>query len=375
MADRIRVGLIGANPDPEKSWGTRAHIPALMHLPDYELVALCTSNPKTARAAAEYFGVSRAFSDPQEMAAHPDVDLIAVSVKTPLHREMVAAALAERKHVYCEWPLGVTTREALSTLEATQAAGVKSVIGLQGRYNEMINYAADLIEHGFIGDVVCVSMTVEQEIFGARSTQANGYTNDVDNGATLLRIATAQALSAMCRAVGNFREIAATVSCQYPVARIIETGEMVKKSSPDQVIINGVLESGAVASVHMKGGATRTAGVRLEINGSKGDLVLSAEGGANIHRAILKMSGGNGDRLVPMPLPDRYRLQPHGLAAGPAVGIAHLYADFAARLRSGSTSALPDFHHAVRWQQLIDAIQTASDSGQRQHLAGSPTIA
>ena len=40
MADTIRVGIIGAN--PERSWALRAHIPALAALPQYTLQAVST---------------------------------------------------------------------------------------------------------------------------------------------------------------------------------------------------------------------------------------------------------------------------------------------------------------------------------------------
>ena len=36
-ADRIRVGVIGAS--VHYGWGMRAHLPALLALPEYELVA------------------------------------------------------------------------------------------------------------------------------------------------------------------------------------------------------------------------------------------------------------------------------------------------------------------------------------------------
>lgn len=39
--EKIRLGIIGAN--VHYGWGTRAHLPALTHLPDYELVAVCTA--------------------------------------------------------------------------------------------------------------------------------------------------------------------------------------------------------------------------------------------------------------------------------------------------------------------------------------------
>jgi predicted dehydrogenase len=44
--DKIRLGIIGAN--IHYGWGSRAHLPALTHLPDYEVVALCTAHQETA---------------------------------------------------------------------------------------------------------------------------------------------------------------------------------------------------------------------------------------------------------------------------------------------------------------------------------------
>src|SRR5690349_19889270 len=108
----IRVGIIGATADPSKSWGTRAHIPALARLPGFRLSAVCTSAEATARETAARHGVPHAFWDPRELAASKDVDLVVISVRTPLHKQMIDAAVEGRKHVYCEWPLGLTTGEA-----------------------------------------------------------------------------------------------------------------------------------------------------------------------------------------------------------------------------------------------------------------------
>ena len=58
-SDRLRVGFIGAN----GRWGPRAHVPALQRLPETEIYAVCTAHEDTARAAAEKYGVERAYSD------------------------------------------------------------------------------------------------------------------------------------------------------------------------------------------------------------------------------------------------------------------------------------------------------------------------
>jgi predicted dehydrogenase len=51
-ANRIRVGIIGANPD--RGWAAQAHIPALQSLSDdFEITALSTSRRESADAASK----------------------------------------------------------------------------------------------------------------------------------------------------------------------------------------------------------------------------------------------------------------------------------------------------------------------------------
>jgi predicted dehydrogenase len=52
------------------------------------------------------------FPDHEELVMQPDIDVVAVTVKVPHHRELVSAALAAGKAVYCEWPLGRDLHEA-----------------------------------------------------------------------------------------------------------------------------------------------------------------------------------------------------------------------------------------------------------------------
>jgi hypothetical protein len=69
-ATRIRVGIIGANPD--RGWAAQAHIPALRSLADdFEITALSTTRHESAAAAAELFGVPAAFDNHQELVNSP----------------------------------------------------------------------------------------------------------------------------------------------------------------------------------------------------------------------------------------------------------------------------------------------------------------
>src|SRR2546428_5412363 len=105
MSKRIRVGIIGANPD--RGWAAQAHIPALKSLSDdFEITALSTSRRESADAASKLFGVPAALDNHQELVNSAAVDVVAVTVKVPSHLELASAALEAGKGVYCEWPLG-----------------------------------------------------------------------------------------------------------------------------------------------------------------------------------------------------------------------------------------------------------------------------
>src|SRR2546422_3564644 len=130
-AKRIRVGIIGANPD--RGWAAQAHIPALKSLPaDFEITALSTTRRESADAAGRLFGVPAAFDNHQELVNSSSVDVVAVTVKVPHHLDLATAALEAGKAVYCEWPLGNGLKEAETLAALAKKKGVLAVAGLAG---------------------------------------------------------------------------------------------------------------------------------------------------------------------------------------------------------------------------------------------------
>jgi hypothetical protein len=91
----LGVGIVGVSPARGKA--ATAHIPALRALPNYEIRALSAHSAESARAAGEAFGVSAVFSDHKQMLTQPDIDVVAVTVNVPHHRQLVSAALGARQ--------------------------------------------------------------------------------------------------------------------------------------------------------------------------------------------------------------------------------------------------------------------------------------
>src|SRR5881296_2477067 len=154
---RIRVGIIGANPD--RGWAAQAHIPALKLLSnDFEITALSTTRRESAEAAGKLFGVPAAFDNHQDLVSRADVDVVAVTVKVPYHLELATAALDAGKSVYCEWPLGNGLKEAETLAALAKKKGVLAVVGLQARSAPSVAYVRDLIKQGYVGEVLSTTL-------------------------------------------------------------------------------------------------------------------------------------------------------------------------------------------------------------------------
>jgi predicted dehydrogenase len=362
---RIRVGVVGAN--PTRGWGTAAHLPALQALDDYEITAVATTRRETARATAERFGVPLAFSDAGELVAHPDIDVVAIAVKVPEHAALVRAALGEGKHVFCEWPLGVDADQAGELAALADKAGVAHIVGLQGYHAPGAVFVRELLDQGAIGRLLAVSVVTSGGPAGTRLPAANRYATDVAAGATVLSITAGHVLATLARAVGQPRSLSAVVASVNREATVIETGETVAVSAPDQVLLAGRLDNDAVVSIAIQGGAAATGpGFEVRIVGTEATLTLrpASPGGIHITDWDISLSPVDGsdenlgatDRLVP--------IHPQ-VPAGPPRNVAILYQVLAEGINDGRP-VTPDFGAAADQHQLLEAILRASDTGQVQ---------
>src|SRR5262245_18806950 len=154
----IRIGIIGANGGTDR-WGARAHIPAVMALPEAKLVAVCTAREETARRAQQRTGAPLAFWDYESMVGSPDIDLVTVAVRVSLHHPIVMAALQAGKHVFCEWPLALNSTQATEMSQLAQAQKVIHAVGTQARFSPGIMYGKALMDEGYVGKPLLYHMT------------------------------------------------------------------------------------------------------------------------------------------------------------------------------------------------------------------------
>src|SRR5712692_3430493 len=270
----LGIGIIGVS--PIRGWATTAHIPALRALPRYEIRALSAHNAESARAIGEVFGVSAVFSDHEQLVTQPDIDVVAVTVKVPQHRELVTAALAAGKAVYCEWPLGRDLDDARAMAALAAEQGVRTAVGLQARQAPAIEFARQLLSDGYVGEVLSTTM-VGLSVPGGVVGQPNAYMLDKTNGANVLTIAVGHSLDTLNYVLGEFADLSALSDLRRPLITIEETGEQIVKTAADHIAVIGTLTSGATASVHVREAVAGGTGFLWEINGTDGTLRITAD--------------------------------------------------------------------------------------------------
>ncbi|MFC4535485.1 Gfo/Idh/MocA family protein [Sphaerisporangium dianthi] len=363
----IGVGIIGASVG---GWAAISHVPALKALPDYELRAISTSRRASADLAAKEFDVPAAFDDPAGLIAHPGVDLVVVSVKVPHHHALISAALAAGKMVYSEWPLGAGTDEAADLAARAEAAGVRTVIGLQGGFLPVIRHTRDLVADGYVGRVLGTTLVGSGMSWSPVTDRAHAYLYDAANGVTLLTVSALHALEAVNEVLGELAGVSANLVTSFTQAQVADEGSTIPVTVADQVSLTGAFRSGAALSLYYRGGFSRGDNFRWEINGTDGDLVLTAPGvNGNLQTLDLRLQGGRGDdrALADIALPgSRFDPVPRDLPAM-AQGVAQVYARFGRDLREG-THTVPGFDHALRRHRFVDAVERASRTGTAQTL-------
>ncbi len=175
-------------------------------------------------------------------------------------------------------------------------------------------------------------------------------------------------VDALCWCLGEFREVSATLAMRRKTYTVIETQEQYPMNVDDQIVVGGVLESGAVVSIHYRGGVSRGTNLLWEINGTEGDLQITSMSGHaqtfGAQKFELTLRGGRGEDtgLKVLEIPGKYRAIPAEVE-GFAVNVGGAYARFADG--PGARDPVPDFDAALVRHRLLDAVERSAESGQR----------
>ncbi|MGE4442379.1 MAG: Gfo/Idh/MocA family protein [Desulfomicrobium sp.] len=281
-----------------------------------------------------------------------------MTVKVPYHYDLVTAALNAGKHVHCEWPLGNGLEEARKLTELAREKDVAATVGTQMRAAVEVTYLRQLIADGYVGEVLSSSLIADAGGWGPETVADLAYLNDKSNGATMLTIPFGHTLAGVRDVLGEFSDISGRMILRRNHVQVTDTGETLTATSEDQIMVNGVLESGAAFSAHYRGGMSRGTHFLWEINGVNGDIQVVA-GFGHGQMAQLSLFGAQGAETEMKPLTppaEMYQGLPENVVPRNVAGI---YAKVAQDIRDNTREA-PSFEDALRLHELLDAIEQSS---------------
>ncbi|MEG2583945.1 MAG: Gfo/Idh/MocA family oxidoreductase [Oscillospiraceae bacterium] len=151
--NKIKVGIIGTGNI------SREHIGAYLKNPNVELYAFCDINEEQLNKMGDEFGVSRRFTNKEDMLALNEIDAVSVCTWNAAHAECTISALNAGKHVLCEKPMATTAQEAEDMKEAAEKNKKLLMIGFVRRFGNDCDIAEDFIENDVLGEIYYAKAT------------------------------------------------------------------------------------------------------------------------------------------------------------------------------------------------------------------------
>jgi myo-inositol 2-dehydrogenase/D-chiro-inositol 1-dehydrogenase len=336
------------------------------------LKAVCARNADRAAAFAANWGYESVESDWRILIARPDIDLIDIASPNDTHAEIAIAAAKAGKMVMCEKPLARNAQEALTMVEAVEAAGVPNMVWYNYRRVPAVTLLKQLIDEGRFG-----------RIFHYRAKFLQDWTISQDlpqGGEGLWRLDAAVAGSGvtgdlLAHAIdtamwlnGPIAEVTAMTETFIKQRKHTGTGQVEPVKIDDASAFLARFGNGSLATFE----ATRYARghkalYTLEINGEHASAMWDLHDLHRIqyfdHRDEGKLRGWRSIHVTDSDHPYMNRWWVPGLQIGYEHTFIHQVADFLSAITEGK-SASPTFREGLATDIVTDAVLRSAKTRQ-----------
>ncbi|MCI4667784.1 MAG: Gfo/Idh/MocA family oxidoreductase [Bacteroidia bacterium] len=137
------------------STGNIAHqfVQDLALLNGHKISAVASRSQAKATAFADQYSIPKFFSDYHSLFNDEDVDIIYVATPHNSHMEWSLAAMEAGKHVLCEKPLAINSRQVQQMVQKSREKGVFFMEALWSRFNPSILAALEMVANGELGEI------------------------------------------------------------------------------------------------------------------------------------------------------------------------------------------------------------------------------
>lgn len=336
------------------------------------LVGVCTSSAASGAKAREQAGFAFSTTDPAELLAHPDIDIVHCCTPNDAHHALLLSALRTGKHIYCDKPLTRTVAEAEEVVSlARQKPGVVHRMTFNYRFIPAVMRAKELIEAGFLG-----------ELYQFRGAYLHaGYLDPQRPRTWRLQVSRSGGGAIMDLGVhifdllrhllGDFESLQAHLETRITSRPDPKTGEPAPVDVDDIAIVQAKTTSGATGVIEASRLATGVQDeLRFEIHGSRGAISfnLMDPNWLTVYDATNPEAVLGGDRgpqriecVTRYPKP--YALGATKNTIGWPQFHVHCLFDFLSAVAAGRDGSGPSFEDGLAAQRFVEACQQSTAAG------------
>jgi len=154
MTRQVRWGVLGC----ARIARTQV-IPAILRRSEACLRAIASRDASKLAEFRSLFGDFSGHDSYEALIADPSVDAVYVPLPNALHREWAIRAMRAGKHVLCEKPLALDSREAEEMAATARVCGVLLMEAFMYRYTARMAKVSEILASGVLGPIRSINST------------------------------------------------------------------------------------------------------------------------------------------------------------------------------------------------------------------------
>jgi predicted dehydrogenase len=138
------------------------HVEAVRRL-GHRVLGILGSSPQKSQEAAHSLGLGTAYPNFAALLADPAVSVVHLASPNVAHYEQCRLAIAAGKHVICEKPLAMTSRETAELVTLAKASSVVTAVNYNVRFYPLVLEARERVRAGQLGELLHISGSYLQD--------------------------------------------------------------------------------------------------------------------------------------------------------------------------------------------------------------------
>lgn len=338
-----RIGIAGAG------FGVKAHLPALLAHPRFDVVAL--ASPHSAHDVARERGISHAFSNARDMIAGCELDCITIATPPFTHRDDVLAALDARLHVMCEKPFALNVEEAEEMLAASLDAKTACGVAHEFRFVPQRMALRQLVANGHLSPLREIEVTHLGSFLRAAADRNRGWWFERERGGGIAGALLSHVIDSANWTVGRAPKAAQGLVRTANARRRDARGEFA--SSVDDGAFALLDYGDGLVGRLTSDGTTAVNSFTIAVHGEERTAVASGTTATGM--TLFSVDDDETNELDCKPSPYAKYSMLSETASDNVPLLMELYDEFVKQIETGS-SALPTFQEALETQRVLAAV-------------------